>query len=127
VSEGNGHNGNGHNGDNGAEKPFTKGDGRESNGRFAKGWKGGPGNPALTRVTLLKGALLTSLSESDIVAAVGVLRSVITDEKCRPGERVAAAKELLDRAVGRPPQAVDLTSGGQPLYKGLEGVSQSDL
>ena len=117
--------GNGQNGESGAETPF--GNGRTSKGRFAKGNPGGPGNPAMNRATVLKGTLLTSLKESDIVAAVGVLRSVITDEECRAGERVAAAKELLDRACGKPAASVDLTSGGRSLYKLVAGVSDDDL
>lgn len=77
-------------------EPSSKGgDGRNAKGQFAKGWKGGPGNPFGKRVSELRSALFQEVREKDIRA---VIRSLIKGAK---GGDVAAAKVLFDRVFGR--------------------------
>src|SRR5262245_34415646 len=77
------------------------GDGRDKNGRFAKGWKGGPGNPFGRRVARLRQALLDAVTEQDVKDVVAAL---ITRAKRYD---TAAAKLLLSYAIGKPVQAAD--------------------
>lgn len=76
--------------------PSTNGvNGRDLAGRFLPGNRGGPGNPLAKRVAALRGAMLDAVSEEDIRAIVGKLV-----ELAKAGN-VPAAKEVLDRCVGR--------------------------
>lgn len=49
--------------------------------------------------------------------ALKVLVSIATDKEAPPAARVAASREILDRAVGKPPQAIT-GDGGGPLIPG---------
>lgn len=70
--------------------------GRDENGRFIKGYKGGPGNPHAKRVAELRAAMFAAVTAEDlrevIVAMVGAAK----------GGDVPAAKELLQRLLGPP-------------------------
>ncbi len=81
------------NGDNGGSDPAT--------GRFARGWKGGPGNPHAKRVGELRSALLASVTPDDLRAVVAKLV-----QRAKDGD-IRAIKELLDRTLGKP-QETDL-------------------
>lgn len=69
--------------------------GRERTGRFAPGNSGGPGNPHAKQVGALRSALLRAVSEDDMQAIIGKLVA-----QARSGS-VPAAKEVLDRCLGR--------------------------
>jgi hypothetical protein len=71
-------------------------DGRDSNGRFAPGWKGGPGNPHAKKTARLREALLSAVTEADLKKAAAALLA-----KATKGD-IAAFKELCDRILGRP-------------------------
>ncbi len=71
-------------------------DGRDQRGRFAPGNAGGPGNPHGETVGKLRSALIAAVSEDDIRAIVAGL---VTQAK---GGSVPAAKELLERVLGKP-------------------------
>ena len=76
--------------------------GRNRRGRFTKGNKGGPGNPAMRRVAILRKAAQAAVSEEmvrDILAALAV-RALTGD--------LAAAKLVLAYAIGKPEAAGDL-------------------
>ena len=79
--------------------------GRTPTGRFAVGNRGGPGNPFIRRVTKLRSALLKAVTTEDIAEVVQMLI-----DKAKAGD-VAAARELLDRTIGKARQPVDVTSG----------------
>ena len=80
--------------------PSPNGDnGRDSGGRFAKGNAGGPGNPYARRVGLLRDAMLQAVTEADMKA---IVRTLIEQAK---GGDVRAAKEVIDRCLGRPVEA----------------------
>ena len=81
--------------------PTSNGEnGRTSKGRFAQGNPGGPGNPYVKRVSILRAALLRALDEDAIqMIAVALVNEAKTGD-------VAAAKLLLSYAVGQPPESV---------------------
>ncbi len=77
------------------------GNGRDSQGRFVKGNRGGPGNPFARRTAALRVALCAALTEDDVRAIVLAMK-----EKAKAGD-VAAAKLVLGYAVGRPVEVVN--------------------
>jgi nucleoid-associated protein YgaU len=74
----------------------------DGRGRFATGNKAATagGNPFAAAMAKLRGKLLSAITEGDVDAAIATLREVMASGK--PFERIAAARELLDRAVGKP-------------------------
>lgn len=78
------------------QEPSTNGaNGRDRAGRFAPGNPGGPGNPFGRRIGALRAAMLEAVSEEDMAAILGKLV-----ELAKAGN-VPAAKEVLDRCLGR--------------------------
>ena len=69
--------------------------GRDTAGRFAPGNSGGPGNPYAKRVAALRAAMLDGVAEEDMRA---VLSKLV--ELAKAGS-IPAAKEVLDRCLGR--------------------------
>lgn len=72
---------------------------RGTNGRFVPGNPGGPGNPHAGQVSKLRAAILHGVDEDDIQAIIEQLVA-----KARNGD-LAAAREILDRTVGKSAQA----------------------
>jgi hypothetical protein len=72
------------------------GSGRDSNGRFAAGNRGGPGNPDARRVAALRTALLDAVTADDVGALARALL-----ERAKAGD-VSAAKLMLAYTVGQP-------------------------
>ncbi len=88
-------------------EPSTKGpngDGRDpATGRFRPGWRGGPGNPHVQQVANLRSALLGAVTAKD-------LKSIVTKlVKMAKTGNVVAAKEVLDRCLGRSRAELDVT------------------
>jgi hypothetical protein len=78
-------------------EPSANGEnGRDANGRFAPGWKGGPGNPHARKTAKLRAALLAAVTETDLTKAAAALLA-----KAVKGD-VIAFRELCDRVLGRP-------------------------
>lgn len=75
--------------------------GRSANGRFVNGNRHGRGNPLARRVQRLRVELLRFVSSDDLREVVAAL---IVKAK---GGDVPAAKELLDRAIGKSTEGVD--------------------
>jgi hypothetical protein len=71
------------------------GNGRQPNGRFAKGNPGGPGNPHARKAAELRALILSALSDSDLRA---IVRTLIA--KAKKGEPWAV-REVLDRCIGK--------------------------
>ncbi len=81
-------------------KPTPNGpNGRDERGRFAPGHPGGPGNPHAKQTGKLRSAMLKAVTEKDMRAVVMKLV-----ELAKSGN-VPAAKEVLDRCLGRPVEA----------------------
>ncbi len=74
-------------------------DGRDERGRVAPGNSGGPGNPHAKQTGKLRSAMLKAVTEKD-------MRDVVMKlvELAKSGN-VPAAKEVLDRCLGRPVEA----------------------
>lgn len=70
--------------------------GRDTNGRFAKGNAGGPGNPYAKRIANLRACFLASVTELDIIA---IATKIVESAKSGDG---AAIKILLDYVIGKP-------------------------
>ena len=73
--------------------------GRDGRGRFAPGWRGGPGNPHAKRVGELRSALLAAVTPEDMATIVGKLV-----ELAKAGD-VRAIREVMDRTLGKPIEA----------------------
>jgi len=73
--------------------------GRDVAGRFQAGNPGGPGNPYAKQVGRLRSAMLDAVSEEDMRAVVAKLVELAKDGS------VPAAKEVLERTLGRPTEA----------------------
>ena len=81
-------------------KPTPNGpNGRDERGRFAPGNVGGPGNPHAKQVGKLRSAMLAAVSDKEMKAVVKKLVELAK------GGNVPAAKEVLDRCLGRPVEA----------------------
>ena len=78
-----------------AEPSANGSNGRDTSGRFTQGNAGGPGNPHARRVGALRSAMLAAVTEEDMAAILGKLV-----ELAKSGS-VPAAKEVLDRCLGR--------------------------
>src|SRR5881227_1150335 len=81
-----------------AQTPTT---GHEPNGQFARGNKGGPGNPFARQVAKLRKVIINRLTEEDLLAITEALLA-----KAKEGS-VGAAKLLLAYGIGKPASAPD--------------------
>jgi hypothetical protein len=73
--------------------------GRDVDGRFAKGNKVGKGNPLAARVQKLRAAMLNCVTTKDVKDVVAVIL-----KQAKAGDLVAC-RELLDRCLGKPLEA----------------------
>lgn len=95
------------------EAPSPNGpNGRDGAGRFLPGNGGGPGNPYAKRVAALRGAMLDAVTEDDVRAILGKLVELAKDGSAQ------AAKEVLDRCLGRAVEA-DLIERLEQLEEAL--------
>jgi hypothetical protein len=76
-------------------------DGRNADGRFARGNPGGPGNPYYRRQAQLKRMMLECVTDVDVQSVMGVLLGL-----ARSGDLVAI-KLFLEYTVGKPSKEVD--------------------
>jgi hypothetical protein len=95
-----------------SETPSTNGanGGRASNGRFTKGYAGGPGNPFGKRVAELRSALFDAVTVDDLREIVQTLVTL-----AKQGD-IAAAKEVLERTLGKPTE--------HDLFERLEALEE---
>jgi hypothetical protein len=75
--------------------------GRDTNGRFAKGNAGGPGNPFYRKQAEFRRACLELFTQEDVMSLLRVMLAL-----GRNGD-VAAAKVFLEYVVGKPHKAPD--------------------
>lgn len=73
--------------------------GRDQAGRFAAGNRCAKGNPFARRMAELRSALISAVTDEDLR---DIIKALI--EKAKRGD-VPAAKEVLDRTLGRPQEA----------------------
>jgi hypothetical protein len=81
------------------------------------GARRGAGRPkgSRDRTTIQHGATLTQMARAFTPEALETLRTIRVDSEAPASARVAACNAILDRGWGRPPQAIDHTSGGEAL------------
>ena len=79
--------------------PNGRNGGRDATGRFALGNEGGPGNPQASQVAKLRSAMLAAVGDDDITSIVAKLV-----ELAKEGS-IPAAKEVLDRCLGKSHEA----------------------
>jgi hypothetical protein len=105
--------------------PQTAAAGRDARGRFTLGNGGGPGNPHAAQVGKNRARLYEIIRAADIELAVRTMRDVMRSGK--DSDRLAAARLLLDRALG-PIQSVDfderLTQAEQLLAAAIQHESK---
>jgi hypothetical protein len=84
------------------DSPSANGlNGRESNGQFTKGNKGGPGNPYARRVASLRTTLLEAVGDDGLAE---IAKGMVSAAK---GGDVAAAKLLFSYILGRPSAVIE--------------------
>src|SRR5947209_18915993 len=84
-------------GESGGPAAGGNGSGRDAQGRFRTGNRGGPGNPFARRVAALRQALYRAVDEKDLETITEALM-----EKAKAGD-VAAAKLVLSYVIGKRP------------------------
>ena len=94
--------------------------GRDGKGRFTKGNPGGTGNPHARKVGQLRSAMLGAVTQADMRAVVGKLV-----ELAKEGS-VQAAREVIDRCIGKPIEA-DLNEVVTTTLAGLDGVLKASV
>jgi hypothetical protein len=94
--------------------------GRAAGGRFAPGNPGGPGNPYAKAIGQLRSALLAAVTPDVIHAIIACLV-----EEAKRGN-VAAAREVLDRCLGRPVEA-DLLIRLEALEETMERSAKQSM
>jgi hypothetical protein len=85
----------------------TNGADRGSDGKFAAGNRAavGRGNPGAADVGRHRARFFAALRDDDVERCLRTIRRVMGNKKSRDGDRLAAARELLDRVIGRAVQA----------------------
>jgi hypothetical protein len=73
--------------------------GKDTRGRWAKGNPGGPGNPNIADMGKHRQKFFDALRDDDVEKALQTIRDVMNTG--RDGEKLAAARELLDRVLGK--------------------------
>jgi hypothetical protein len=97
---------------------------REKNGRFVKG---GPSpNPGGRPRGVREVAEMIFAETSDLRDVVKFLVKTYKNGKADLKDRLDAAKELLNRALGRPPQTIEL-SGGVQVKTDLSRATEAEL
>jgi len=80
-------------------EPLTNG--RKTNGQFANGNPGGPGNPYARHVARLRSSLIDAVGEDGLA---DIVQGMVTAAK---GGDVAAAKLLLSYLLGKPTDSME--------------------
>jgi hypothetical protein len=96
------------NGNGNGKSPTTNG--RDRRGRFEPGCPGGPGNPHVRQVASVRATLAGEITPAVVKACIRTLREIVADADAPGSERIAAARELLNRAVGMPTQSIDVSA-----------------
>jgi hypothetical protein len=80
---------------------------------------------ARSKATQLAAARQLFLNQAE--SACLTLKYIMEDPTNTPRDRIAAASEILDRALGKASQQIDVTSDGEKLDSPLQQMSTEDL
>ena len=100
-----------------SEEVKTVGEGRDKQGRFVPGVSGNPdGGNSLTEEDKIKKKAVKEIIEEYKNKLTEALPSIspVLIKKAKGGDMIAI-KELHDRAMGKPHQTTDITSGGEKI------------
>ena len=92
--------------------------GRDAKGRFAPGNKAAKGNPHAKRVQDIRAAMLDTVTYKDVC---DIVRSLI--DKAKGGD-VQAAREVLDRSLGKVKQPMEMDFELEPEQWTPESIEQ---
>ena len=92
--------------------------GRDTGGRFAQGNPGGPGNPHARKVGQLRSAMLQAVTQTDMKA---IVKKLVDEAKAGS---VPAAREVIDRCIGKPTEA-DLLERIERLEAAMSAMGAS--
>lgn len=93
----------------------------DDKGKFAKGNKGGPGNPYAKKAHELKVAAYAAVTGEDMTA---IVRKAV--EQAKKGDK-AAREWVTDRLLGKATQHVEATVEGTGVLKTYLGISVEDV
>jgi hypothetical protein len=88
-------------------------------GKFVKGQSGNPGG----RPKII--ASIRELAQGQTVRSIHVLVAIRDDERAPHAARIAAARELLDRAYGKPTQPIGGDCELEPVRFIIEGIERT--
>lgn len=94
--------------------PFDNG--RDAAGKFTKGNQAaiGRGNPHADQAKAVRSEFWKAMNPTYIRAAVNTLMGIMMNKQAKNSDRIAAARELLDRALGKPlPGELDESDDGK--------------
>jgi len=94
--------------------PTDANKGRESNGRFAKGNVGGPGNPYARQTAKMRQAMLDNVDEKDMANIVRKMVQQAVDGN------VPAARFVFEYVIGKPVDAVNPDTLDQEEFDGFK-------
>ncbi len=92
--------------------------GRTDNGTFAPGNKFGRGTPNRQKVYALKQMVLAATTEEQVTNVMKALYEAAT------GGDVAACTVWLKYTIGPPPQAIEVTTGDDPIRVDMASLTQ---
>ena len=76
-------------------------DGRDKRGRFAKGNRVGRGNAVAQRMHALREQVAGAITPQLMRAALGTMAKILADDDATGTDRIAAARVLLERGLGK--------------------------
>jgi hypothetical protein len=111
----------------GEASPSTNGpaNGRGANGQFLPGGPGGPGNPHAAEVGKHRARFFAALRDNDVARALKVIRSLMSNKNAKDADRLAAAREILDRVIGKSVQS-DLLERIEAIEAKIEKEEESE-
>jgi hypothetical protein len=97
----------------------TSPDGRDEAGRFTGGHRLSIGNTGNRN----RRKLLESIVPDDIDLALNAIRRVLRDEKAKGNDCINAAREMLDRATGKPASS-DMADRIEAIESSIDRIVQ---
>ena len=94
---------------NGKHPSANGGNGRDTKGRFAPGWKGGPGNPHGRKVAKFRSLFLDAATPERVTELIELLWDKAIDK-----QEQWAILEILNRIYGKPKETIKVEQAENP-------------